>query len=235
MLGPTRVPTKYVREAGVPPGTRGDAGDDGAADEQGGQRQDQRRYDVAGTEQVRQQRDERADREADERGRSREQRVRQVVRIDAELLADVFLQGLVRVGVELLGDLAGQIRVEALGPVGLGELDLLVERVPLDLLAFHLDLGPGQLTLRGDRGVLPRRHRERARGQAREPGQHDEPRTGLGAAVHAGDQREVRHQAVHRAEHGRPQPAAVHVPVGVVPAVLGGDFRGRSAGVALGS
>ena len=61
-----------LAEAGVPPGPAGHAGDDRAADEERGQRQDQRRYDAAGAEEVRQQRDERADREADERRRGRD-------------------------------------------------------------------------------------------------------------------------------------------------------------------
>src|SRR5207248_11768385 len=43
------------------------------------------------------------------------------------------------------------------------------------------------------------------------------------AAAHAGDQRDVGDQAVHRAEHGRPQPAPGHV--GVVPLVVGRRTR----------
>ena len=42
---------------------------------------------------------------------------------------------------------------------------------------------------------------------------------GLGAAVHTGDQREVRHQPVHRPEHRRPQPPTGHIPMRVIPGI----------------
>ena len=90
---------------------------------------------------------------------------------------------------------------------------MLAQLAPLDV-----QLGLDQLALRGDGGVLAGGHGEGAGGEAREAGD-DDGLLGDGAAGDAGHQGEVGDQAVHRAEHRGPQPAAVDVTVGVVVAV----------------
>ena len=137
-----------------------------------------------------------------------------------ELLAGVDLQRLLGVAGQLHGDLAGQRRLDAAGDVELGELLHLVDRVLAQLLTLDVEFGEDQFALRGDGGVFAGRHREGAGREARQAGDHDGLR-GDGAARHAGHQREVGDEPVHRTEDGRPQPSAVDVAVGVVVAVRG--------------
>jgi hypothetical protein len=103
------------------------------------------------------------------------------------------------------------------GPVAaerLGQLVLLGGREPGVHPAFGGDLGVNQLVLVGHRYVLAGTHRECARDQGRHAGQ-DHGVLRSPAAAQPGDQRGVRHQAVYRAEHRRPQPAAGYVTVPV--------------------
>ena len=94
---------------------------------------------------------------------------------------------------------------------------MLSQLPPLDL-----QLGLDQLALRGDGGVLTGGHGEGTGGETREAGDARWS-AGHGPTGDTGHQREVGDQAVHGAEDGRPQPAAVHIAVGVVVAV--GDVR----------
>ncbi|GAA3158645.1 hypothetical protein GCM10017687_91000 [Streptomyces echinatus] len=127
----------------------------------------------------------------------------------------MYLQGLLRILRQLPGDLPGQIRLDPAGHVQLGQLVLLVLRVLAQLTTLDVEFSLDQLPLRGDGGVLARGHREGTGGQAGETGDDD----GLLAhrpAGHARHQGEVGDQAVHRAEDGGTQPAAVDVAVRVV-------------------
>lgn len=115
----------------------------------------------------------------------------------------------------LPGDLVGQWGVHAPGLVEGGQLGHLVLGVLTELAALDVELGLDQLALRGDGGVFARRHGEGPGREPRQAGDHD-GLLGDRAARDPGHQGEVRDQAVHRAEDGGAQPAAVHIPVGVI-------------------
>ena len=116
---------------------------------------------------------------------------------------------------------------EALGHVQGGQLALLLVGHRLELGALELDLALEQLALALHRDVLARGHRERAREQARDPGQQDEVRLARGARD-AHHQRQVGHQAVRDAEDDRPQRPGAGAPV---PALGAGDrVRGPRPG-----
>ena len=150
--------------------------------------------------------------------------------VDAELFPDVNAERLIRVAGQLPGDLVRERRLDAAHLVHGCQLRLLVGRVGLELDALLLHFGFDQLVLRGDRYVLARSHRAGTGNQSGQAGQHDRARREPGAAD-SGDQRDVRYQAVHRTENGRPQPAAGHVAVLVVDprarGCVGPDLIGR--------
>ncbi len=84
--------------------------------------------------------------------------------------------------------------------------------VVLEFVSLLVHLGANELVLRGDRHELAGRHRQRAGRQPGQTGEHD-CAVRSRAAGNAGDQGDVRDQAVHRAEYSRPQPAAGHIAV----------------------
>jgi hypothetical protein len=133
----------------------------------------------------------------------------------------VHRQRLLRVGGDLRGGLLRGGGADAAGPEHAGQFGLLGAGVMLEFQPFLVDLGEDELVLRGDGDVLPGRHRARARDQAGQAGEHDRVRA-RAAAAHPGDQRHVGDQAVHGAEHGRPQPAAGHVAMVVAMTVIVG-------------
>ena len=87
--------------------------------------------------------------------------------------------------------------------------------MPAERALLDAHLGVDLLVGRRDRGVLAQRHRERAGEQAGDAA--DARRCARSAPRrHAGDQRGVADQSVHRAECRRAQPAAGHVAVRVI-------------------
>jgi hypothetical protein len=121
-------------------------------------------------------------------------------------------QRFLRVRRDFRGRLACGGGADAAGSEHGGQLGLLEDRIVLQLEPFLVDLGLDEFVLRGDRHVLPGRHRTGTGGQAGQAGEHDRVR-GPAPTADPGDQRHVGDQPVHGAEHSRPQPAAGHVPV----------------------
>jgi hypothetical protein len=196
----------------VPGRPAGQPGDDPSGQEQRESADDQRGQHAGGTEDEGQQWDQSADGEGRERRAGRGPRRRQVVGVDAELLAYVNAPGDVGLRGDLLRDLGGQLRAQALGLVHQGQLAQFLFGVALELTALDFDLLLGELALRGDRGVLAGGHRAGAGHQAGQAGEYDGVR-GCAAADHTGDEREVRYEPVHDAERRRPEPAAGDVPM----------------------
>src|SRR5207247_8251502 len=83
-----------------------------AADEGGHRRQPECGPQQVVSEQIRKQRDKRADGEGGQRSARRGQRRGQLVVVDTEFLADVHAQRFLRVGGDLLGHLVGQAAVD---------------------------------------------------------------------------------------------------------------------------
>ena len=134
--------------------------------------------------------------------------------VHPEFLADVHVQGVLRVGRDLRRDLVGQVRLHPLPAERGGQFAPLRLGVVLQLVPLLADLGLDQLVLRGDRDVLAGRHGERAGGQPGQPGEHDQVRGGAGGAhpgAHASDQRDVGDQPIHGAEDRRAEPATGNV------------------------
>ena len=75
-----------------------------------------------------------------------------------------------------LGDATRVGLLDAAKPVDGGELSGLVLRMALELATLDLELALQELRLRRHRDVLPGRHGERARDQARQPGEQDDRR-----------------------------------------------------------
>jgi hypothetical protein len=148
--------------------------------------------------------------------------------VQAELLVDVHPDCQRRIGVHLLGDLLGGLASQAHLHVGQDQLGLLRCRMLDQLVTFHGDLGTHRVVLGLHRGVFPERHREGTRHQPGHAGQHDQvgART---AAAHARDQRDVGHQAVHRAEHGWSQPSSGYVSVDVPDLIARLDSHHRTS------
>jgi len=97
-----------------------------------------------------------------------------------------------------------------------GELVLLGSGEAGVHLGLESDLGVDQLVLVGHRHVLAGAHRERARDQSGQPGEHDGARADP-ATADAGDQSGVGDEPVDRPEDGRPQPSPRHVAVPMGP------------------
>lgn len=135
------------------------------------------------------------------------------------------VQRLGLVAVDLVGGPGGGVLRHAhrhQHPDQLGALGL---RVLAEGPAFHAHLRLDLLVGRRHRGELTEPHRERTRQQARDAGHHD----GLSASAggDARDERGVAHQAVHRPERRRAQPATRHVGVLVVD-LIWQAFGGRA-------
>ncbi len=108
---------------------------------------------------------------------------------------------------------AGRLaRGDALRPVDQLELLRLLLGHVLELLALDGELALVQLALRRHRQPLATRHGERPGEEADQPDQHHEAPV-VGPARRAGDEAQVRDQAVVEAEDGRPQPTAGARPV----------------------
>jgi len=216
---PTALPTaKVMAPVGEPRRQRAGA-------EQPDRRQRHRDPERGRAEQVRQQREERSEGEGEERCDGRRPRRGQVVGVDPELLTDMHPQALFRISGQLRGHLPGELGRDAAVDVHGRELGLLGFGVAVQLGALDVNLGPGQLGLRGDGGVLPHRHGERAGDQAGHPGQGNGAGRGA-AAGDTGDQGQVGDESVHGAEDGWAQRAAGDVAVLVV--CLGYDPAGRT-------
>jgi len=184
---------------------------------QGHRRDPQGRAQHGQAEQVGQQRHQGADREGQQRRSAGQHRGRQLLGVHAEFFAGVDPQRCAGVTGDRGGHPGRGIRIGAVLAEVARQLVLLGRREPGQHLALQGHLGVHQLVLVRHRDVLPGAHRERSRHQRRRAGQHDRVR-GHPAAAQPRDQRCVRDQAVHRAEHGGPQPAAGYVTVTVRPA-----------------
>ena len=121
--------------------------------------------------------------------------------LQSELFACVDLERDLRVAHDRLGDATCVGLLDAAKPVDGRELSGLVLRVALQLATLDLQLALQEFRLRGHRDVLPRRHREGAGDQARQPGEQDDRRDGVRAG-NPEDQRDVGEQAVADAEDG---------------------------------
>ena len=118
------------------------------------------------------------------------------------------------------GDLLGVVMRKALVFVHLRELDLLAARVVGDLTLFDVHLVVDELFLCSDRHELTRRHRECAGKEPGQTGQTDGCRGGMSAGD-AQHQRDVRDQAVARAEDGGPCAVCRDVTVSSVAVLTG--------------
>ena len=166
--------------------------------------------------QVREQRYQRPERERAQGGEARQKGRGQLARIDAEFLPGVHPQGRARVLGHRGGHPGRRLGVRPVLAEVARQFLLLGHGEQSEHLLFQRHLGVHQLVLVGDRDVLAGAHRERPRHQRGHAGQHDRVRRRL-APAQPGDQGGVGDQPVHRAEDGRPQPAAGHVTVPVRP------------------
>ena len=112
----------------------------------------------------------------------------------------VGIEGDTGIGGQDAGHDARVRRGQALRAVHAGELPLLSFGVVGEFLAFDLDFPLDHLLLSPDRHQFAGRHRERARQQARDPGQPDGGGVGR-RARHAEHQRQVGQRAVAGAEY----------------------------------
>ncbi len=143
-------------------------------------------------------------REARSRRRRGLQRSRNRAVRDAELVASVGAERVVRH--ELLGHLLRELLIQAPAHVDAHELAVLAGVVGLELLALARQIGLLAVGLRADRDVLAGRHRHRAGHRARDAGRQQAAVTRVGRRD-ADEQARRRHDAVVGAEHGGPQPA----------------------------
>ena len=125
-------------------------------------------------EEIRQDGDERPDREGEERAAGRPERRAELVRVQAELLADQLVEGALRVLEQAVGDRLRLVVLEPLRPIEGGHLGLFLLGHRLHLGPLEGDLALEQLPLALHRDVLARGHAEGAREEPRDACQQDE-------------------------------------------------------------
>ena len=204
---------RELAERAAPERPGRDPGHHAAADEGGDRGQDDGCGQRGEAEQVRQQRDQRADREGGQRRARGGARRRQLLVVDAELLADVNAQRLLRAAA------TAAARPRRPAP----------DRRRASCTARRAR--PARRAGCARARTAPSRPRRRPARSARRPRRTRPPpwrtrqlrarpgrsarwcRCDSAAAADTGDQRDVGDQSVHGAEHRRPQPATGHVPV----------------------
>ena len=138
-----------------------------------------------------------------------------LLRVDAQLLAGVGLEGEIGIPHHLDRELVGHVRVDPPTLVDGRQLSPLVLGIVADGLSFDVQLPLHQLGLGPHGDVLPRRHRERPGDQTGDAGQSNRAHRRMGAG-HAQDQGDVGDQAVADAEDGGAGSAPLQVAVTVV-------------------
>ena len=151
----------------------------------------------------------------------------ELVRIEAELLADERVERPLRILEQPGGDRLSLTLREPLSPIEGGHLGLLLLRHCLELGALEGDLALEQLALGLHRDVLARRHAERASQEPGDPGEQDEATLVPGCPGDAHDEREVAHEAVADPENHRAQDPG---PPRAVPPFAGSNVVGRAEG-----
>lgn len=123
--------------------------------------------------------------------------------VEPELVAQVARESVV--GTEPFGDFAREFGLEPALLIDVGQLPELAGWVAGELVLLALDVGIFGVTLRADREVFSRRHRQRARHETREPG--DDGRVcGRRSCNDSKDEARGRHYAIVGAQNRRTQP-----------------------------
>ena len=136
----------------------------------------------------------------------------QLVRIYTEFLLSMEFKSLLRMSGNLFSDPPGQTRFHPAPDERGGEFLPLVDGMFGERLCLDRSLGSHQFVLGLNGGVFPRRHRKCPGNEAGQTRKNHRMSYGS-AASYSGNQRDVRHESVHRSEYRRSKATARNVSV----------------------